>query len=67
MSYIAGPWSMRERYIRILDSTVTAVATTEPHNDIARWSLTFEAYLTPWSSDRAGVEKLQRKIEGDTQ
>ena len=40
-----------------------AVATTEPHNDITRWSLTFESYLTPWSSDRAGVEKLQRKIE----
>lgn len=43
-----------------------AVATDEPHNDIAAWSLTFEAYLTPWSSDRAGVEALQRKIEKGT-
>lgn len=43
-----------------------AVATTEPNNYIANWSLTFEAYLTPWSSDRAGVEALQRKIERGT-
>lgn len=43
-----------------------AIATAEPNNYIACWSLTFEAYLTPWSSDRAGVEDLQRKIEGRT-
>lgn len=43
-----------------------AVATTEPNKYSIRRSLTFEAYLTPWSSDRAGVEALQRKIERET-
>ena len=40
-----------------------AVATSEPTPHSVCRSLTFEAYLTAWDSDRSKVEKLQRQIE----
>ena len=45
-------------------TTYFAVATSKPHPLAVTMSLTFEAYLTPWNSQRHEVEELQRQIEG---
>jgi len=40
-----------------------AVATSEPNKRTVTKSLTYEAYLTAWSANRAEVEALEREIE----
>ena len=40
-----------------------AVATSDPHPLAVCWELTYESYLSEWTTDREQVIKLQQSIE----
>lgn len=42
-----------------------AVATSARNRFSVLWSLTYEAHLTPWNTNREAVEDLQRTIENE--